>query len=84
MGSVTYGTMYGMHRTTLYLPEALRAELARAAKRLRRSEADLIREALGAHLKALAPVEPMLPLFESGQRGLAERVDEALRGFGER
>lgn len=79
-----YGTMYGMHRTTLYLPDDLRAELAQAAKRLARSEADLIREALGRHLAKLKPLEPQLPLFASGQPGLAEHVDEALRGFGER
>jgi hypothetical protein len=28
--------------------------------------------------------EARLPLFESGQPDLAERVDEHLRGFGER
>ncbi len=28
--------------------------------------------------------EPTLPLFESGQADLAERVDDLLDGFGER
>ena len=28
--------------------------------------------------------EPMLPLFESGLSDLAEHIDEALEGFGER
>ncbi len=76
--------MYGMHRTTIYLPETLHADLTRVAKRLDRSEAELIREALEEHLRNATPPAPRLPLFKSGERGLAERVDEALKGFGER
>jgi hypothetical protein len=76
--------MYVMHRTTVHLPDGLRGELALAAKRLRRSEATLIREALAAHLGRLKPAEPRLPLFESGKPDLADDVEEALRGFGER
>jgi hypothetical protein len=79
-----YGMMYGMHRTTVYLPDDTRQALARAAKRLGLSEAQLIRDALDEKLKKLVPPEPRLPLFRSNQRGLAERVDEALEGFGER
>jgi hypothetical protein len=76
--------MYGMHRTTVYLPDELHANLTRTAKRLERSEADLVREALERHLRAVTPPAPRLPLFESGQPGLAEDLDEALKGFGER
>lgn len=80
----SYGIMYGMHRTTIYLPESLHAALTRAAKRLGKSEAELVREALELHLRSLTPPAPRLPLFKSGKRGLAEALDEALKGFGER
>jgi hypothetical protein len=73
-----------MHRTTVYLPESLRASLARAAKRLRLTEAEVLRQALQNHLATLLPPAPRLPLFRSGVPGLAERVDEELEGFGER
>ena len=73
-----------MHRTTIYLPEPLHADLARTAKRLKRTEADLVRDAVEQHLRGLTPPSPRLPLFASGKRGLAERVDKELKGFGER
>ncbi len=41
-----YGTMYGVRRTTIYLPEDLKSSLARAAQEEGRTEADLIRENL--------------------------------------
>jgi hypothetical protein len=78
-----YGIMYGVHRTTIYLPAELRAQLARAAAAQGWSEAETIRAALRAFIPTLAPPAPRLPLFESGDPTLAERVDEALAGFGE-
>ena len=81
---VTYGTMYGgMHRTTIYLPEALKAALARAAREDGCTEAELIREGVERLLRA-RHAEPNLPLFASGVPDLAERADEMLAGFGER
>jgi hypothetical protein len=73
-----------MEKTTVYLPEHLKAALARAARATGRSEADLIREGIGAVVGTHRVAEPRLPLFESGQPDLAERADELLRGFGER
>ncbi len=75
--------MYGMHRTTVYLPDELSSRLARTARELARSEASLIREGVELAIERAAP-EPRLPLLESGQSDLAERVDELLAGFGER
>jgi Ribbon-helix-helix protein, copG family len=75
--------MYGMRRTTIYLTESLKAELARAAAAEGRTEADLIREGVEQLLRSRNP-EPRLPLFESGQPDLAENVDSLLAGFGER
>jgi hypothetical protein len=48
------------------------------------SEAELFREAIRALTEEVASPRPRLPLFKSGKRGLAERVDRALAGFGER
>jgi hypothetical protein len=80
----TYGTMGGMEKTTVYLPDDLKRALRRAARASGRSEADLIREGIGLVSGAHRIAEPRLPLFESGQPDLAEGVDEALSGFGDR
>ena len=73
-----------MEKTTVYLPEDLKQALRRAARAAGRSEAELIREGIGLVTGSHRIAEPRLPLFESGQADLAERVDEALIGFGER
>lgn len=82
--SATYGTMGGMEKTTVYLSGELKGALRRAAAATGRSEAELIREGVGLVTGTHRVAEPRLPLFESGQPDLAERVDEALGGFGER
>ena len=75
--------MYGMKKTTVYLPDELKAALERAAAR-GRSEAELVREAVRELTQRLEPPRPRLPLFSSGDPTLAERIDEVLReGFGE-
>ncbi|HEV8054090.1 MAG TPA: ribbon-helix-helix protein, CopG family [Candidatus Limnocylindrales bacterium] len=73
-----------MEKTTVYLPENLKRALRRAARASGRSEAELIREGVGIVTGTHRIAEPRLPLFESGQPELAERVDELLDGFGER
>jgi len=84
IGSTTYGTMGGMRKTTVYLPDQLKDRLSRLAVDSGRSEADLIREGIELVSARVGGVEPRLPLFASGQPDLAERVDEHLAGFGER
>jgi Arc/MetJ-type ribon-helix-helix transcriptional regulator len=76
--------MGGMEKTTVYLPDDLKRALRRAARSSGRSEAELIREGIGLVTGTHRIAEPRLPLFESGQPDLAERVDELLDGFGER
>ena len=72
-----------MKKTTVYLPDELKAALERAAAR-GRSEAELVREAVRELTQRLEPPRPRLPLFSSGDPTLAERVDAELReGFGE-
>jgi hypothetical protein len=76
--------MYGMKRTTIYLPEDLKAALERTAVAEGRTEADVVRSALAAATAEHLYPSPRLPLFESGDPTLAERVDEELAaGFGE-
>lgn len=76
--------MYGMKRTTVYLPDDLKLALARTAQAQRKSEAEVIRGALAAATADHAHPSPSLPLFDSGDPTLAERVDEVLaQGFGE-
>jgi Arc/MetJ-type ribon-helix-helix transcriptional regulator len=76
--------MYGMKRTTVYLPDHLKRALERTAVAQGRSEAEVIRSALTAATGEHAHPRPRLPLFESGDHTLAERADELLeQGFGE-
>jgi Ribbon-helix-helix protein, copG family len=76
--------MGGMEKTTVYLSADLKRALRRAAQATGRTEADLIREGIGLVAGTHRVAEARLPLFESGQPDLAERVDEFLPGFGER
>ena len=71
-----------MFKSTIYLPQELKRRLGRLARSQRRSEASLIREALERLTAAEGP-RPTTPLFRSDDPHLAERVDEALAGFGE-
>lgn len=80
---MTYGRMYGMNKTTVYLPAQLKDALARAAHRRRISEAELIREGVAMAIARDEPRKPRIPLFASSQMDLAERFDELLAGFGE-
>ena len=76
--------MGGMEKTTVYLPDELKRALRRASRATGRSEADLIREGIGLVAGTHRIAEPRLPLFESEKPDLAEHVDEALDGFGQR
>jgi hypothetical protein len=73
-----------MEKTTVYLTPELRRALRETARRRRVSEADLIRQGIAAVTAGEPPPAPRLPLFDSGDPTLAERVDELLDGFGQR
>jgi hypothetical protein len=73
-----------MKRTTVYLPEDLKAKLVKAARVAGTSEAHLIREGVERIIELYGSPRPRIPLFASRDATLAERVDEALEGFGER
>lgn len=74
-----------MTKTSVYLPEQLKRDLALVARRRGRSEAELIREAI-ARLVAEEGQDRPRPkpgLFTSNDPHLAERVDKVLaEGFG--
>lgn len=69
-----------MEKTTLYLPADLKAAVERQARARGIAEAQVIREAISA---AVVRPAPRGGLIESGEP-MASRVDELLRGFGER
>jgi hypothetical protein len=70
-----------MVKTTVYLPEELKARLELAARRENRSEADLIRAAIEQLVGRERP-RPTLPLFRTQEP--INDFDEALHGFGDR
>ena len=75
---MTYGIIYGVHRTTIYLPEELKERLTQEARRRGVTEAQVIREALAA---ALARPRPRGGLLACGD--IVARRDELMEGFGE-
>lgn len=72
-----------MKKTTVYLPDELKAALEWSARVSGRSEAALIREAIEEMTRKREATGPTLPLFSSGVPGLAENTDRELAGFGE-
>jgi len=72
-----------MQKTTVYLPDDLKAALERTAEETGKSEAELIREGIKQVVEQRVPPPPRFGIFESGDPTLAERVDELLaEGFG--
>ncbi|MGL5865430.1 MAG: CopG family transcriptional regulator [Dermatophilaceae bacterium] len=69
-----------MHKTTIYLPDDLRAAVQREARRREVAEAEVIRSAIE---QVVRRPRPQAGLFESDEP-IAGRVDELLTGFGER
>jgi hypothetical protein len=71
-----------VEKTTLYLPEDLKAAVKRAAARWQVSEAEVIRRSVRQAVGAVRP-RPHGGLFGSGQP-IARQADDLLAGFGER
>ncbi len=82
--NVTYGKMYGMTKTTVYLPEDLKISLKRISEEEGRSEAEIIREAIQIAVQKHQNPRPKVPLTQQGlgDPTIAERVDDLLQGFG--
>ena len=69
-----------MTKTTIYLPEDLKAAIAAEAGRRGSSEAEVIREAIRQLVAEELP-PPRGALFASGQ-SIADHLDDYLVGFG--
>ena len=75
--------VYGMVKTTVYLPDELKAALVRAAAATGRSEADLIREGIRLAVTQQPLPLPTIGILVSDDPHFAEHVDEHLIGFGQ-
>lgn len=76
-----------MKRTTIYLGPELELLLKNEAHRRKRPVAEIIREAVQAHLsRAPTRLPPGMGAFDSGHTDTAERAEELLGtlGFGRR
>ena len=73
--------MYGMKRTTVYLPEEMKARLEAEARRRGVTEAEVIRVAVDKEVRRPRPRGGIL----TGDLGglTSENLDEFLEGFGD-
>ncbi len=71
-----------MEKTTIYLPEDLKAAVKRASQQRGISEAEVIRESIRAAVGKVRP-QPRGGLF-TGTEPIARHADELLVGFGDR
>lgn len=71
-----------MEKTTVYLPEELKAAVKHAAQQRGVSEAEVIRESIRVGVGSTKP-RPRGALY-TGSEPSARRVDDLLPGFGER
>lgn len=76
--------MYGMRKTTLYLPADLKSSIERLAREEGLPEAEVIRTALREAVARRPRPRPRVPLVEAGlgDPTIASRADELLEGFG--
>ena len=79
-GPATGGTMYGMIKTTIYLPESLKRDVVRVARQRSCSEAEVIRQAIE---DAVARPKPRSGFLSSDELW-GRNIDEYMKGFGER
>ncbi len=71
-----------MFKTTVYLPDELKAALERLAVETGRTEADLIREGIGLAVQQRTPPMPTIGILVSSDPNFARCADDHLAGFG--
>ena len=73
-----------MAKTTISLPDTLKRQIENAAKIERRSQAEIIRQALEEAMRKRVRPKPRLPLTTKWlpRPDMAENFDEYLKGFG--
>lgn len=75
--------MYGVKRTTVYLPEEMKSAIEREATRRGVTEAEVIRGAVEGALGSTRKSKQQRPVFPKGWgENVAGRVDELLEGMG--
>ena len=80
---MTYGTL---KKTTIYLPEELKKKVEAMAEKEKKSEADVIRDAISSAVESEAAYPPPripLPGMKLGDPTIAERAGDLMDGFGE-
>jgi len=76
--------IYGVKRTTIYLPDEMKAAIEREAARRGVTEAEVIRGAVEANLAMRPRRRIQTPAIPEGiGEDIADRVDELLEGLGE-
>lgn len=81
-GGASGGTIHAVEKTTVYLPDDLKAAVKRAARERGISEAEVIRESIRSTVGSTRP-RPRGGLY-TGTEPIARRAEELLAGFGER
>ena len=74
------GTIYGMIKTTIYLPESLKRQVELQARQRSCSEAEVIRQAIRDAVVRPKPRHSIIP----GDDSWVEHIDDYMEGFGER
>ena len=80
LGPASGGTIGGMRKMTVYLPEELKQGVERLARQRSCPEAEVIRQAIREAITRPKPRGGIIP----GDSAWAERADDCLDGFGER
>ncbi len=76
--------MYGVKRTTIYLPDDMKRAVELEAARRGVTEAGVIRDAIEAHLATKPARRRIEPVFPEGLgEEVGTRVDELLTGMGD-
>jgi hypothetical protein len=73
-----------VNKTTVYLPDDLRAAVKREAARRNVTEAEVIRDALRSSLPMARPRPRGGFITEDLGGSIAENIEEWMKGFGER
>lgn len=75
-----------MKKTTIYLPDDLKKKVEAMAKQEKKSEADIIRDAVSSAVEVKRDhPKPRIPLpgMKLGDPTIAERAGDLMDGFGE-
>ena len=79
-----YGIMYGVKRTTIYLPDEMKAAVEREAARRGVTEAEVILDSVETSLATSEQPKPQLPVFPDGLgEDIAGQTEKILESYGD-